>query len=159
MSCEDVFLIVGLAFEFAGVVLVAFPDLLRDPVLGVATPPLTPCREHGPSDPEAKTLHDVQIIRRRGASLVLDAYQVKWTGPGAVLKPGDFSGLIAELLEAREAVIASQAKRTEAGAPAVSRVIAHLYTSRALLGAAGQQASTSQAITAHDDPMQGAVPA
>lgn len=86
--------------------------------------------EVGLADPEAKTLDDVQILRRRGASLVLDAYQVKWSRPGAVLKPGDFSGLIAELLEAREAVIASQARRAEAGAPVVSRVIAHLYTSR-----------------------------
>lgn len=87
-------------------------------------------REVGLADPEAETLDDVQIIRRRGASLVLDAYQVKWSGPGAVLNPGDFSGLIAELLKAREAVIASQANRAEAGGPAVSRVIAHLYTSR-----------------------------
>jgi hypothetical protein len=87
--------------------------------------------EVGIADPEAETLDDIQLVRRHGSELVLDAYQVKWGGPGGVLAPAEFQHLLAELIAGRKAVIEARAKRVKEGAPTVARVIAHLFTSRA----------------------------
>src|SRR5262245_13767110 len=42
---------------------------------------LTSGRLHqvGIADPQAETLDDIQTVRRQGALLILDAYQVKWS--------------------------------------------------------------------------------
>lgn len=84
----------------------------------------------GLADPEADTLDDIQLIRRHGVELVLDAYQVKWSTPGETFAEGGFGNLLAELVSARRAVIAAAERRAQQGEPPVARVIAHLYTSR-----------------------------
>lgn len=86
--------------------------------------------EVGIADPEAETLDDIQLVRRHGSSLILDAYQIKWGGRGGVLTPAEFQGLLAELILGRAAVIEARARRVEDGEPPAARVIAHLYTSR-----------------------------
>lgn len=84
----------------------------------------------GLADPEADTLDDIQLIRSHGGQLVLDAYQVKWSQPGETLAEGEFRHLLAELVTARDAVIAAAERRAQKGEPPVVRVIARLYTSR-----------------------------
>ena len=86
--------------------------------------------EVGLADPKAKTLDDLQIISWQGASLILDAYQVKWAKPGGVLQPSELTNLLADLIEARHAVIAAQAQRADEGAAPVTRIVAHLYTNK-----------------------------
>ena len=87
--------------------------------------------EVGLADPKAEILDDIQIITWQGAGLVLDAYQVKWAKPGGVLQPSELTDLLAELIEARRAVIAAQAQRVNDAASPVTRVVAHLYTAKA----------------------------
>ncbi|UUY02653.1 ATP-binding protein [Svornostia abyssi] len=86
--------------------------------------------EVGLADPKAKTLDDLQVITWQGAGLVLDAYQIKWAKPGEVLQPSELTELLAELIEARRAVIAAQAQRVADGASPVARVVAHLYSAK-----------------------------
>lgn len=85
----------------------------------------------GIADPEAETQDDLQTIRRRGSALILDAYQVKWSQPGQVLIASEFSDLLAAMVSGHRAVSRAAAARAEQGSDPVSRVICHLYTSKA----------------------------
>ena len=87
--------------------------------------------EVGIADPEADTLDDLQTVRRQGAVLILDAYQVKWSTPGGTLIDSEFRSLLADLVRGRQAVAQAARERVERGAESVDRVIAHLYTSKA----------------------------
>jgi hypothetical protein len=93
---------------------------------------LTSGRLHqvGIADPRAETLDDIQTVRRQGALLILDAYQVKWSKPGETLIDSEFRSLLADLVRGRQAVAQAAQARTEQGADPVDRVIAHLYTSK-----------------------------
>jgi hypothetical protein len=82
------------------------------------------------ADPHAGTLEDVQTVRRQGAQLILDAYQVKWSKPGETLIESEFRTLLADLVESRRAVTQAAQERAEEGAEKVGRVVAHLYTNR-----------------------------
>jgi hypothetical protein len=85
----------------------------------------------GIADPEADTLDDIQVIRSQGAQLILDAYQVKWSGPGETLTGGNFTKLLEDLVSARKVVVDAAKRRARDGSAPVDRVTAHLYTSRA----------------------------
>jgi hypothetical protein len=85
----------------------------------------------GIADPKADTLDDVQTVRRQGALLILDAYQVKWSKPGETLIDSEFRSLLTDLVRGRQAVMQAARDRAEHGADPVDRVIAHLYTSDA----------------------------
>lgn len=83
------------------------------------------------ADPQADTLDDLQTVRRQGALLILDAYQVKWSKPGETLLDSEFRSLLVDLVRGRRAVAQAAQDRVSQGAEPVDRVIAHLYTSKA----------------------------
>jgi hypothetical protein len=93
---------------------------------------LTSGRLHqvGIADPRAETLDDIQTVRRQGALLILDAYQVKWSKPGETLIDSEFRSLLVNLVKGRRAVAHAAQERAEQGADPVDRVVAHLYTSK-----------------------------
>ena len=104
-------------------------------------------QEVGIADPKARTLDDIQVTWRRGAQLILDAYQVKWAKPGRLLQDAEFRGLLVELVASRNVIL--EARANDAEREPVTRVISHLYTSQAPSTAALRGDFAGQGLSLH----------